>query len=206
MAHDALIQDLENASRIAREGETSPLLGGSIGLMWTSLATIALMAHGAVLAGWINVPVSMTGLIWACYGIVGTVWSVMLGRRISSKPGAHSFANRAAEAAWTAGGIMIFTFTISLVIGIIMGNTGTIDFNFIPPAAFAISAVINGMLARLTGHGYLKFGAVMSGVATAVTLIMVRQPEMYFVAGALLIISGVIPSFIENRLANQRAQ
>lgn len=202
MTNKTLLQDLENASRIAREAEAAPLLGGSIGLMWASLATVALMAHGAILAGWINIEVSMTGLIWAAYGIIGTLLSVILGRKISSKPGSHSFANRAAEGAWTAGGIMIATFAISLVVAMTMGKIEVVDFNFIPPAAFAISAVINGMLAKLTDYGYLKFGAIMSGVATAVTLIMVRQPEMYFVAGALLVLSGVIPSFIENRRAN----
>lgn len=202
MTNQTLLQDLENASRIAREAEAAPLLGGSIGLMWASLATVALMAHGAVLAGWINIPVAMTGLIWATYGIIGTILSVVLGRGLASKPGCHSLANRAAEGAWQAGGIMIATFALSLVVGIMIGKTELVDFNYIPPAAFAITAVINGMLAKLTGYGYLKFGAVMSGVATAVTLIMVRQPEMYFVAGALLILSGVIPSFIENRRAN----
>jgi hypothetical protein len=202
MTNETLLKDLENASRIAREAEAAPLLGGSIGLMWASLATIALMAHGAVLAGWINIPVSMTGLIWATYGIVGTILSVILARKIASKPGSHSLANRAAEGAWTAGGIMIATFAITLAIAMTMGKIEIVDFNFIPPAAFAISAVINAMLAKLTGYGYLKFGAIMSGVATAVTLLMVRQPEMYFVAGALLVLSGVIPSFIENRRAN----
>jgi len=202
MANETLIKDLENASRIAREAESAPLLGGSIGLMWASLATIALMAHGAVLAGWIDIPVAMTGLIWATYGILGTILSALLGRRISSKPGCHSLANRAAEGAWVAGGMMIATFAISLVVAMFMGKIDVVDFNFIPPAAFAISAVINGMLAKLTGYGYLKFGAIMSGVATAVTLIMVRQPEMYFVAGGLLIVSGVIPAFIETRRAN----
>lgn len=201
MANETLIQDLENASRIAREAETAPLLGGPIGLMWASITTVALMTHGSVLAGWVDIPVSMTGLIWATQGIVGTILSIILGRRISTQSGCHSFANRAAEGAWTAGGIMIATFAISLVVAMFMGKIEVVDFNFIPPAAFAISAVINGMLAKLTGYGYLKFGAVMSGVATAVTLLMVRQPEMYFVAGGLLIFSGVIPAFIENRRA-----
>jgi hypothetical protein len=147
-------------------------------------------------------PVPMTGLIWATQGILGTILTIILSRGMSAKPGCHSFANRAAEGAWIAGIIMIATFAISLVVGTFLGQTEAIDFNFIPPAAFAISAVINGMLAKLTGHGYLKFSAVMSGVATAVTLLMVRQPEMYFVAGALLILSGVIPSLIENRRAH----
>jgi hypothetical protein len=202
MTNETLIQDLENATRIAQAGVQAPLLGGPIGLMWASLTTVALMIHGAVIAGWIGIPAPMTGLIWATQGIVGTVFTIILSRGLSTKPGCHSFANRAAEGAWIAGGIMIATFAISLVIGAATGQTEAIDFNFIPPAAFAISAVINGMLAKLTGYGYLKLSSVMSGVATAVTLLMVRQPEMYFVAGALLILSGVIPSFIENRRAH----
>lgn len=202
MTSDTLMQDLADATRIAREGEQAPLLGGPVGLMWAILTTIALMTHGAVLAGWIDIPVQMTGLIWATQGIVGTILTLILSRRISTKTGCHSFANRAAEGAWHSGGIMIATFAISLVVASFMGRTEIVDFNFIVPAAFAISAVINGLLAKLTGHGYLKFGAIMSGVATTVTLIMVREPEMYFVAGALLIVSGVIPSLVENRRAN----
>ena len=201
MTNEALRNDLEYASRIAREGEATPLLGGEIGFMWTSLATIALMLHGAVLAGWIDMDVSLTGLIWLVYGVIGTVLSIVLGRRLSTRAGVKSFANRVSEACWFSMGVIITIVAVTVVVSYMAGKVDLSAFNFIVPTAFALSAAAYTTLARLMGHGYLLFAAMASAISVAVTLYMVVDPAMYFVAGLLLIFAGVLPSFIELRRA-----
>lgn len=199
MTNEALISDLEYATDIAKRAEATPLIGGSIGLMWTCLATIALMIHGAILAGWTGLDTSLAGLVWLFYGLLGTLFSVILGRRLSSKPGSRSLANRVSEACWLSMGLMVTVIAITTVVAFMTGRVEVVAFNFIVPSAFSLSAVAYGVIARLTGYGYLKYASVASGLSAAITLYMVQDPSMYFVAGVLLILSGVIPSNIEVR-------
>ncbi|MGB6229051.1 MAG: hypothetical protein WBF53_02860 [Litorimonas sp.] len=193
------MRDLEYATQIARKAENSPLIGGPIGLMWTSLATLALLIHGAILAQWISVDASLTGLVWLVYGVVGTGLSVMLSRRFTAVYGTRSLANRVAEACWVSMGVMTALIAVTTVVAFMLRRVDMLAFNFIVPFAFALSAAAYGVLARLTGYGYLKYAAIASGLSTAVTLFLVREPSMYFVAGLLLFLSGVIPSIIELR-------
>lgn len=199
--HETLIKDLEYATEIAKRADNAPLIGGPIGLMWTGLATVALMAHGAILARWVDVPVSMSGLVWAVYGLVGTALTILMARRLVGMPGHRTFANRVADACWFAVGIAITIVAITTVVAFMSGEVGMSAFNFIVPTAFALSAVAYTVLARLTRHGYLRFAAAASLASTSITLFIVNEPAMYFVAGVLLIISGVVPSLIEIRKA-----
>jgi hypothetical protein len=202
MTNEALLKDLEYATQIARRADDAPLIGGSIGLMWTSLATLTLMLHGAILAQWIAVDVGYTGLLWLIYGVLGTALSVFLGRRLNARSGSRSLANRVAEACWVSMGIMTAAVTITIVVAFMTGKVGMQGFNFIVPVAFALSTTSYSVIARLTGYGYLRYAAIASGISTTVTLLMVQEPAMYFVAGVLLLISGVIPSIIELRKAD----
>lgn len=202
MTNEALVKDLEYATRIARAADEAPLIGGSIGLMWTGLATLALIVHGAIYAQWIPIDVSLTGLVWLAYGVVGTLLSVWIGRGFAAKSGSRSLANRVAEACWVSTGIMTTAIAVTTVLAFVLGKVDMLAFNFIVPFAFALAAASYSTIARLTGYGYLKFAAVTSGVSATITLFMVREPSMYFVAGLLLLISGVIPSLIELRKAN----
>ena len=195
--------NVDEMLRLAREGarerDSRPLLGGEIGLMFTGLATIALFLHGLALMGVIPLPVNMIGLIWMIYGLVGWGLSVVMSRKIGEKPGHDSIFNRVGEASWLVGGVMIAAFGIGSVVAHVVFGVPYIVFNFIVPFAYAVAAVNNGLLARLTGFGYLKYGAVSAGVLAVVTLLMVDQVEMYLVAAVGLLLSGVLTSFIEIR-------
>ena len=194
-----LAQDLDYAINLARQGETAPLLGGPVGLMWTSLATVALTVHGLAMVDVLDIPNQWIGAIWAVYGLVGTILSVVLGRRAEARDGSRTFANRVAEACWVMAGIMMATIAISAVVGHVVLGLPFIVFAFIVPAAFALSTVSNGVLARVTGFGYLKFATLAAAVMTCITLLMANQPAMFLVAAGGSLISGVLPSFIELR-------
>lgn len=199
MADTALIKDIETAVQIAREGRHAPLLGGPIGLMWTTLATVTLATHGAIVMGWLPVAQANVALIWLAYGVIGTVLSIVLSRQISGRVGANSFLNRTAGNLWCAAGLMIAAVAIATVAAYSMGRVPVLAFNFIVPSAFAFAAIAYGTLGGLTGLGYMRYAAVASGASTVATLFLVDEPLMYFVASALLFLSGVVPSFIEYR-------
>ena len=195
--------NVDEMLRLAREGaqarDMRPLMGGEIGLMFTGLATIALLVHGLALMGVVPIPTPMIGAIWMVYGIVGWLLSVWMGRKLVDKPGADSLFNRVSEASWVVGGVMIGAVAFASVIAHVVLGVPYIVFNFIIPFAFAIAAVNNGLLARLTGFGYLKYGSVSAGVMSVVTLLMVDRVEVYIVAAVGLLLSGVLTSFIEIR-------
>ena len=194
-----LIRDIEDAVAIARAGRHTPLLGGEIGLMWSALATVALTAHGVVVMGWTGIPEPLVGLIWLAYGILGTILMLILGKSVSKKPGVNSALNQASAGTWVSMSLMVGTIAITIAVAFALNLVPRMAFNFIVPAAFALAAVSYGVLARLAGLGYLRFAAIASGISTSITLFMLTDPLMYFVAGGLLFISGVIPSFIELR-------
>lgn len=199
MVDTALIKDIEAAVAIAREGRHTPLLGGQIGLMWTSLATLTLAAHGATYMGWLPIERPQVGFLWLAYGLVGTALSFILSRQIDQKAGANSVLNRAGAYLWTSAGIMIATVAITTVIAYAIGSIPDIGFNFIVPASFGFATVAYATLAGLSSLGYLRFAALASGASAAITLFLVANPMMYFVASGLLLISGVVPSIIELR-------
>ena len=193
------LADIDYAIDLARNGAEAPLLGGPIGLMWTGLSVPALLLHGSVLAGWTDLPESQVGLVWAAYGLVGTVLSVWLGKRIDAKPAAGSFCNRVADALWTSAGVLVATLAISAVLAVTALGAPDILFAFIVPFAFGLSTVANAVLSKVTGQAYLKWAAWSAGAATAVCTLTVARPEMFFLAGAFVFLSGVLPSWLELR-------
>ena len=67
MTKEQIIADLDYASAIARDGATTPLLGGPIGLMWGILISAALMGMWAILTRIINVPYNAIWIICLLY-------------------------------------------------------------------------------------------------------------------------------------------
>lgn len=181
----------------ARAGAARPLLGGEIGLMWTAGAAVALGLHGLALLGVLPIPNTMIGLIWLIYGVGGSLLGWWLGRRYAGRPERESVFNRVSESSWTVTGAMFFAVSIAAVVGHVVLGLPYLVYNFIVPFAFGVSAVNNGVVARMTGFGYLKYGAVSAGAVAVICLLMVDRPEMYLVAAVGLLLSGVATSWIE---------
>ncbi|GLQ19209.1 hypothetical protein ACFFUB_12395 [Algimonas porphyrae] len=197
-----LIENLEQAAQIAKEGRASPLLGGEIGLTWTILATIALMAHGAIISGWTPLNPNFVGLVWLVYGVTGLLITAILARRLNNMSSAScTLTNQASRATWVSSGHVIVVVVMSIIVAINVNDYSFDLFNVIVPLAFSLATLSYAVLAKLTGQGYLRFAAILSGSAASVTLMIIHEPHMYFVAGILLFISGVIPSVIEIRKA-----
>ena len=58
-----LIDDLDYAAQLARDGANTPMLGGPFFLLWSGLLIPTLLAHGLVLLGVIPLPVQMLGVL-----------------------------------------------------------------------------------------------------------------------------------------------
>lgn len=189
--------DIGYLKSIAEEGRNAPLLGGRIGLMWTALLIPTLIIHGVTAMGKGPLAIQHIGALWLAFGIIGGGISILLARGLDKKSGANSIANKVEAFVWPITAILIFAYAIALTIGQVTTNISPLMFNSIMPFAFALSAVNLGVLAALTGKSYFKYSAALSGLAMIACTLLMARPEVYFVAAAGVLLTGVLPSLLQ---------
>ena len=67
-------------------------------------------------------------------------------------------------------------------------------YNMIIVFAFGLITINLAVLARLTGHSYMKLIAMLSGAITVICYILVQSPNIYFFAAFGVVITQIIPS------------
>lgn len=202
MTKEQILADLDYASSLAKDGANTPLLGGSIGVMWGCLLIPTLILHGLTLIDFIPMATQNVGFFWMVYGILGTILSIVLGKRIDQKPGAQSTLNKVGTALGISLGILVFTFAITTVITVIKGGLPFYMYNLILVFAFGLMTLNHAVLAYLSGLNYLRLAAIFAGSFMVISLLMVTQHHVYFVAAAGVFLAQIIPSVIE--LKNER--
>lgn len=202
MTKEQILADLDYASSLAKDGANTPLLGGSIGVMWGCLLIPTLILHGLTLIEVIPMAPQNVGFFWMVYGILGTILSIILGKRIDQKPGAQSTLNKVGTALGISLGILIFTFAITTVFTVIKGGLPFYIYNLILVFAFGLMTLNYAVLAHLSGLNYLRLTAILAGSFMVISLLMVTQHHVYFVAAAGVLLTQIIPSVIE--LKNER--
>ena len=71
MTNDQILDDLNYASALAREGASAPLVGGRIGLMWGCLLSITLTLQWAILSQALNLPLQTLFYVWFAFAAIG---------------------------------------------------------------------------------------------------------------------------------------
>ena len=97
---ESLMADLEQASRIAQEGENTPLVGGPIGLMWGVLIVLAFSIQYLILERILAFPGYSLAILWVSFAVIGGLGVFILGRQADQKPGAQSVGNRVETYIW----------------------------------------------------------------------------------------------------------
>jgi len=205
MTKEQIIADLDYASAIARDGATTPLLGGPIGLMWGILISAALMGMWAILTRIINVPYNAIWVIWVAFAVIGGFGSAILGKRIDNKAGANSVANRVESYVWIMFSGFAGTLFIGAVLNMVLQKASPEIFYFIMVAAFAAQGLAYGVVAKLTNLKWIHMASLASFVSSAVCFSMLGDVNMYVVASIAAIITIVIPSLISMQKANKNA-
>jgi hypothetical protein len=191
--------DLEYLKSLAKEGQQAPLLGGRYALMWGTLTAAALFTEWLALTGQIPLAQNMLGLIWLVMGVTGGILSAVLGMQLRGKPGVGSTGNRVSQLVWTAGGIAIFVYVMSIVGGVVFGKGNNGDFDTIMPMAFCIYAVSYFTTGSLTKNRGMVAIAMLAFVATLTTGTLLHQPIAYLVAAVFVVLTSVIPGFFMMR-------
>lgn len=139
------------------------------------------------------------GALWMGFGIIGGGLTFVLARGLDKKPGANSIANKVESIMWPVTALLIFAFAIALAIGMAFTKVPPVMFNSIMPFAFALTAVNLTVLGTLTGKSYFKGCAALAGLSVITCGILIARPDVYFVAAAGVLLTGVLPSLIQMR-------
>lgn len=193
---ETLMADLTEASRIAKTGEDMPLVGGPIGLMWGVLITSVLAVHYMIINQIIALPYQSLNFLWITFAVLGGVGSGILGRKVDKKPGAYSTANRVEQYVWVMFGAAMGSMAVGVILNLILGNGSYQSWAFMLVAGFAGQGMAYGVVAKLTGHGWLHFAAFTSFIMAAVTMSFYGQNIIYLIAAAGSFITVVIPSLL----------
>jgi len=196
MTKNELLDDIAYARSIAEKGATTPLLGSSINLMWGILVVPTLIFHGLALLGKFPISSQNIGLIWAVYGVIGTLGSIYLGRKIDKQAGSTTQANQVGEALGISMGLMIAAYAITTVIMVVTKDMPAFLFNMIIVFAFALITIHMAVLGHLTKLRYIRIAAIAAGAATVISYLMVSSPNVYFFAAFGVILTQIIPSLI----------
>lgn len=199
MTKDQLLADLDYASSLAKEGASTPLLGGPIGLMWGILLTLVFFGQWAIISDTIALPEKFIGYLWIAFAVIGAIGSTIIGKKIDEKPGANSVANRVEGYVWVMfAGYMATLFT-GAVLNIIFTQGSAVVFNFLVVAGFAGQGVAYGVVAKLTHIKWIHAASFLSFSAAALCFSLLNDVNVYAVASLGAIITVVLPSLITMR-------
>jgi len=146
---NALMANLEEASRIAKAGEDMPLVGGPIGLMWGILITSCLTIHYLIISQIIAVPFYTLNFLWIGFAILGGIGSAILGPKVDKKPGANSLANKVEQYVWIMFASAMASLAIGVILNLFLGKGGYQIWDFVLVAGFAGQGLAYGVIAKL---------------------------------------------------------
>ena len=124
MTREEMLSDLAYARTLAEEGRHAPLVGGSYPVFFGVLLALCYGAQYAILSGALAVPTNTIGLIWAGFGVLATVGSIVLGKRVGALPGGAAISNRVDRAVWQGVVIAILVVVIGTILRHSAGDYG----------------------------------------------------------------------------------
>ena len=196
MTKEQILADLDYASALAKDGANTPLLGGSIGLMWGVLLTLILGYQYGVLSGILGLPASTLAFAWIAYGVIGGAGSFILGRKIDRLPGANSFNNRVESYVWLMFVGVAITAVIGSILNMIFGQGDVTTWNTVLVFAFAGQGMAYGIMAKLAKEKILHIASFISFVFSAVVFMLIHDPVIYLIGSIGAVVTIVIPNLI----------
>ncbi|GFD90682.1 hypothetical protein KUL152_29080 [Tenacibaculum sp. KUL152] len=194
-----LLDDLDFAAKLARDGANTPLLGGTYFIIWSGLLVPTLMLHGATIDGFLPLSSNYTGVMWMVYGIVGTLLSTIYGFKARAKRGTNAWLNRLSRTAGITVSVLIFSFAIAMSVAVAMGKFGKESFNLVLPFAFALQTLHLTILGRLSQKSYLISASYFAAISMVVTLIFNDQNLIYYFSAFSVLLTMALPGFLEIR-------
>ncbi|WP_306253099.1 hypothetical protein [Parvularcula sp. IMCC14364] len=178
--------DLAYVRAIAEEGRNVPLVSGSSFIVWGGIiGTTALIQFFMSLG--VLPSVNMIAL-WSTAFVLGWTVGTVVSNRSNQAPGASSVGNRIVGAVWSACGIFISLYWLSLVAAYFLyrGDLAPVGFLFATmfPVAFGIYGVAFYVTAIAANQSWYKWVSVGSWTISVI-LILTLMTDMMLLLSAL---------------------
>jgi hypothetical protein len=201
------LDDIAELRAIAERGRSAPLLGGAHLILWGAAMALALLINWGVAARVLPWPGYSLAISW--FGIVLAAWaaSVVLGRRQTCEPGAHSVGNRVERAAWMTAGGFLATLAVALFVRASLGGDEA-DwslFAIMPPVMFGAYAMALQASAVAAGSKSLKAYVLVSLALAATTAYLIGDVAQYLVAAGGVAIVSILPGLGQLAAARRTA-
>lgn len=194
MSNETLLNDLEYASALAKEGENAPLVGGPIGLMWGILLTLTFFIQWGVLSGTFGVSQDKLIYLWLAFAIIGGAGSTILGRRVAQQPGANSTANRVEQYVWIMFSGMMATLFIGVVLNMLLSGGSYKLFDFILIVGFAGQGLAYGVVAKMSKITILHAASFAGFTASALCFAFYGYVTIYLIGAIATLFTIIAPS------------
>ena len=194
MSNQETLDDLKYATALAKSSNEAPLVGGPIGLMWGILISATLFAHWGIITDRMGIEPQYLWLLWIGFAAMGGMGSAILGRKVGSKVGAHSIANRIENAVWTMFSLMLGCMWVGIVISMLLGMGSVALFDLVPIVGFAGQGLAYGVIAKISHHKWLGYAAGAAFVTSILCMQAFGQPELYLLAAIATLFTVVLPS------------
>lgn len=190
-----LKDDIAFMRALAQEGQSAPLLGGSIMIAAGVTFGVAGIIHWAVMSKLVNIPQSTLGIIWPAALFIFLGLLMWLRRGGDARPGAKSPVNRASGSAFAAMGWTIFV--IALAIGILSWRTQSyIPTLIFPPLILGLYGMGWCVAAAMSRKRWLWMTAMGSYAAALLVAWLSVDPVVYLVYSIALLLLMALPGFI----------
>ncbi|PKP81215.1 MAG: hypothetical protein CVT79_11175 [Alphaproteobacteria bacterium HGW-Alphaproteobacteria-18] len=165
-------EDLNYIRDLAEAGQNAPLLGGRFLAMWGGLVTLAYLGHFLIATGAVNFGAKALLYLWIVFGVLGGAGQFLLASRQGEKPGQASAGNRVQAVFWTASGMLLSVYFISLIARMLLTGEGVQGFYWSVPMVLGLYGIGQFVTGAISGQSALKFAGVaaFSGVTAAVFL------------------------------------
>lgn len=194
MSNQQTLDDLSYATALAKSGSEAPLVRGPIGLMWGILLSTTLLTHWAIITGVLAVKFQYLWLLWIIFSLLGGFGSAILGKRIATKPGVQSMANRVEHAVWSMFTLMLACLWVGIVISMLLGMGSVALFDLVPLIGFAGQGLAYGVTAKISHHKWLAWASGAGFLASMLCLPAFGQPVLYLIAAIGTVFTVVLPS------------
>ncbi len=199
MTQTPLADDIAFVRQIAEEGQTTPSLSGRFQIMWGVLVTAALICHWLAMKGMFFVSIDYIGAVWLGVGVLGGIFSALLGRSLRDKPGGSSAGNQAQQAAWPITGAGLFLYAIAAAYAVVVRGQPIVLFDTIMPVAFFGYALNEAMAARLFRRRQSYVICLVALAFSAMSLVFVGTAEVYLVAAFGVALTQLVPGIAAMR-------
>ena len=194
--------DIAWMRKLAEEGATTPMKGGSILMSAGLIYGAASVFHWAVISGVIDADPSTFSLVWLVATALFLGVLALITLRLRGEGGVRTAANKASQTAWSSIGWGIFAMFASIAVAAArLGEDGLILLSLAPSIIMVFYGLGWAVSAAMTTTKTLWWLAIASFVAAPMLALLSGQDAQFLAYAAALFLLMAVPGWLLMRSA-----